>query len=406
MGNCARVGRKGIGATGFCLNMVLGLVYAWSLFSGPLEAAFRGTAVDTSRVFSVSMMGLCLGHLASGWLSSRLPSRGVMLMASGFAAAGFALSAAATGFGWLTVSYGVLCGFATGLGANCVMNTVLPWFADRKGLASGVLLAGVGLGPLVLGPAVGALISHAGWRVAFAVLAGAVGGLLVLGALVLRRPVDEGAEKQVSGPADAAGATGSFTTAQMLRTRAFWLFFCWIVLVSSGGLALISNAVPAALDVLGSREAAAVAAATGAMGTLSGFNSVGRVVVGFLWDRLGPRGAMATVSAAFAIAMLLCAAAQAMASFPLMVVGFLLLGASYGGAVSVGSALISQFFGMGHYALNYAVATLNVLVASCVGPTVSGFSSAMTGGYLAAYLALLAFAVASLLVAAGIRKPG
>lgn len=404
MGNRAQVGRKGIGATGFCLNMILGLVYAWSLFSGPLEAAFGGTAVDTSRVFSVSMMGLCLGHLASGWLSSRLPSRGVMLMASGFAATGFALSAAATGFGWLTVSYGVLCGFATGLGANCVMNTVLPWFADRKGLASGVLLAGVGLGPLVLGPAVGALISHAGWRAVFAVLAGAVGGLLALGALVLRRPVDEGAGGRESEPADAAGATCSFTTAQMLRTRAFWLFFCWIVLVSSGGLALISNAVPAALDVLGSREAAAVAA-TGAMGALSGFNSVGRLAVGFLWDRLGPRGAMATVSAAFAIAMLLCAAAQAMASFPLIVVGFLLLGASYGGSVSVGSALISQFFGMGHYALNYAVATLNVLVASCVGPTVSGFSSAMTGGYLAAYLALLAFAIASLFLAAGIRKP-
>lgn len=141
-----------VGTAGFCLNMVLGLVYAWSLFAGPLQDAFGGTAVDTSRIFSVSMMGLCLGHLASGWLSPRTSPRFVMLLAAGFAAVGFAGSALAASYGWLTVSYGVCCGFATGMGANCVLNSVLPWFSNRKGAASGVLLAGVGLGPLVLGP--------------------------------------------------------------------------------------------------------------------------------------------------------------------------------------------------------------------------------------------------------------
>ena len=115
-----------VGTAGFCLNMVLGLVYAWSLFAGPLQDAFGGTAVDTSRIFSVSMMGLCLGHLASGWLSPRTSPRFVMLLAAGFAAVGFAGSALAASYGWLTVSYGVCCGFATGMGANCVLNSVLP----------------------------------------------------------------------------------------------------------------------------------------------------------------------------------------------------------------------------------------------------------------------------------------
>ena len=177
-----------VGTAGFCLNMVLGLVYAWSLFAGPLQDAFGGTAVDTSRIFSVSMMGLCLGHLASGWLSPRTSPRFVMLLAAGFAAVGFAGSALAASYGWLTVSYGVCCGFATGMGANCVLNSVLPWFSNRKGAASGVLLAGVGLGPLVLGPVVGALIAQAGWRTAFAAMAVVAGGMLAAGSLVLRQP--------------------------------------------------------------------------------------------------------------------------------------------------------------------------------------------------------------------------
>lgn len=98
-----------VGTAGFCLNMVLGLVYAWSLFAGPLQDAFGGTAVDTSRIFSVSMMGLCLGHLASGWLSPRTSPRFVMLLAAGFAAVGFAGSALAA---QLRLAHGLLWQYA------------------------------------------------------------------------------------------------------------------------------------------------------------------------------------------------------------------------------------------------------------------------------------------------------
>lgn len=280
-----------VGTAGFCLNMVLGLVYAWSLFAGPLQDAFGGTAVDTSRIFSVSMMGLCLGHLASGWLSPRTSPRFVMLLAAGFAAVGFAGSALAASYGWLTVSYGVCCGFATGMGANCVLNSVLPWFSNRKGAASGVLLAGVGLGPLVLGPVVGALIAQAGWRTAFAAMAVVAGGMLAAGSLVLRQPSTGGmlaranaAEGDDLTPSDSSeavsdvdtpNAAASLGTREMLRTRAFWTLFCWISLVSSGGLALISNAVPAALDVMGTREAWAVMAATGGHGRPLGLQQRG-----------------------------------------------------------------------------------------------------------------------------------
>ena len=64
-----------MGMVGFGLNMLLGLVYSWSIFVGPLEADFGWTRTDTSAVFSVSMVALCTGQLVSGALVARISSR-------------------------------------------------------------------------------------------------------------------------------------------------------------------------------------------------------------------------------------------------------------------------------------------------------------------------------------------
>lgn len=408
-----------MGAAAFGLNMLLGVIYGWSMFVAPLEATFGWARAETSLVFTASMVCLCAGHLVSGALLPRTSPRFVLMAAAVLSGAGFALSAVGNSVGWFALSYGACCGLAVGLGANCVLATALLWFPDRKGAASGVLLAGVGLGTLVLGVPVTAVIDAVGWRVAFVLLAVVFLAALGAGAFVLRRP--EAAEAggaagpddsrgpataSAGGSADSRGAR-SLTTAQMLRTGSFWLFFCWIVLVGAGGLALISNAVPAAADVVARSGAGAGALlfATAAMGLIGVANGVGRILSGWLWDRRGYRAALVAPPAAFAFAMALCAGAEMWPHVGLVVAGFLLLGASYGASVAVGSALVGSFFGMGHYALNYAVASLNLLVASLIGPAVAAASWDGTGSYLAAYLALAALALAALLLAALIRPP-
>ena len=420
---------------GFGLNMLLGLVYAWSLFAEPLEAEFGWTRMGTSLVFTVSMVCLSLGHLSSGWLLPRTSPRVVLGLSAVCACAGFFLSSQSASLGQLVGAYGVLCGLAVGLGANCVMASALRFFPRRQGTVSGVLLAGVGLGPLLLGPLVSAAIAGWGWRAAMMGLAAASVVLLPLGALVLGRPVPEdaasgdgagkvageGARKETVQGESAGGGTRSartartvaprdagcggtavlgLATAQMVRTREFWLLFAWMVLLASAGLALISNAAPAVTDVLGAAGAGSAAlAATGAVGVLSGFNAVGRLAAGRLWDARGARRTMAALSGALAVSMVLCALAVLASSLALVVAGFLLLGMVYGGTVSVGSAFAARFFGMAHYALNYAVVSTNVMAASLVGPTIAGASRTLADSYLPAYLVLLVFAVASLVLA-------
>ncbi len=104
-------------------------------------------------------------------------------------------------------------------------------------------------------------------------------------------------------------------------------------------------------------------------------------------------------------AMALCIVADELASPAFIIGGFLLLGASYGGSVSAGSALTGSFFGMECYPMNYAVVSLNILVASLVGPAVTAASWDLSGSYLAAYVILALLALAALIIGRFLRPP-
>lgn len=409
-------------AVGFVLLLFLGLIYSWSVFIGPLEADFGWERSQTSSIFTISILFFWLGNVASGFTSERLSPRATILIAAACAVAGFAASSFTTSLPWIYVSYGVLCGFAVGMGSNGVLSCVLGWFPGRQGIASGALMMGIGLGSLVLGPVVTSLLGSVGWRGAFLALSVAFGALMIGGALILRAPErprktvettlkDSRRTTEQNAPAraleHAESETREFTAPEMLRTRAFWTFMLWAVLIGTGGLALISNAVPAAQDVLlGSMdEAAALMTAAMAMGSISAFNGFGRLASGFLWDRKGCRFVTVLISSVYAVSMAACAFGAATGTFAAVVAGFIALGTAYGASIATTSAMIGSVFGQRHYGMNYACALANMVLAACIGPTISGAVHASTGSYFAAYAVFFALAVASAVVALWMRVP-
>ena len=142
-----------------------------------------------------------------------------------------------------------------------------------------------------------------------------------------------------------------------------------------------------------------------AMGLIGVANSAGRLASGWIWVRFGFRVALAAAPMALIAAMALCIVADELASPAFIIGGFLLLGASYGGSVSAGSALTGSFFGMECYPMNYAVVSLYILVASLVGPAVTAASWDLSGSYLAAYVILALLALAALIIGRFLRPP-
>ena len=128
---------------------VLGTVYSWSLYAQPLAAAFGWSASTTTWAFAAAIFFLGAGAVLGGRLQDRLGPRpvalaGAALWATGNLAAG--LGTAALGAPWLYLTYGVVGGLGLGLAYVTPVATVTKWFPDRRGLGSGLVVAGFGLG--------------------------------------------------------------------------------------------------------------------------------------------------------------------------------------------------------------------------------------------------------------------
>ena len=396
------------GVVGFILLIFLGVSYAWSIFVQPLEEEFGWLRSQTSMAFTISMVFFCVGNLAAGRIMPKIsPRTGMFItalaMGGGFIASSFTLS-----LPWIYISYGVACGFAMGFGANVVLSTTLRWFADCQGVASGVLLMGVGLGGIVLSPLATILLNSVGWRKTFFILGVLLFAVLAVGAMMIQNPSKEFSGKLVEkARKNNVISSRDFKTDEMLHCSAFWLFMAWGVLIGAGSLALISNAVPAAEDILivtmGEEES--VMAATAAMGMISVFNGLGRLALGVIWDRRGYKLSLIIFSMAYGLSMAACAAATVRLNISLLVGGFILLGATYGGSMSAASAMIGSFFGTKYYSINYACATCSLIVAALIGPTMIGWLRTSSGSYLSSFLVILGLSFCSLVCCFFIRKP-
>lgn len=392
----------------FVLLMFFGLIYAWSLFVDPLEAEFGWDRSSTSVVFTLSIITFCAGMLVAGALEARTSPRAVMLITAACLGLGLAASAATESLLFIYGTYGVLVGAGVGLGTDAVMSTTLKWFPDKQGLVSGAMLMGFGGGTLVLSPVVTGLLGALGWRATFVVLGIAFAVLVGASAFVLTLPRPEYIEPFLAKARKAEVVSSlDFSGAQMIRTRAFWLFMVFLTLVTCGGLALISQAVPAALELLQGAlpEQEALMMATAAMGSISAFNGLGRLGNGILWDRLGYRVCLVAVAVAFGVSMLCCALAMMGGNFPLLVAGFMLLGLAYGANMCSMSAMASTFFGSKYYGINYAIATCQMIPAAIIGPQILAFSEMSSGSYLGAFWIFFVLALVALVVSFLIHRP-
>jgi OFA family oxalate/formate antiporter-like MFS transporter len=192
---------------GSLLLLLLGLIYAWSIFRPPLGEMFEAwTDTELSVTFTISMSFFCLGGFFSGLLLQRMRARGVLLLAAAMLLIGFggasALDAgdAAKSLTMLYIFYGVACGTGAGLGYNSIISSVVGWFPDRPGMASGVLLMGFGMGGMLLGGVVSVLSERFGLPATFIALAALMAASLSVGSFFIAPPSSARPAAEAQGP--------------------------------------------------------------------------------------------------------------------------------------------------------------------------------------------------------------
>ena len=390
---------------GVVAMLFAGILYAWSILKSPFSAEFGWGASNLALNFTLAMCFFCIGGLLGAQLAKRAGHKIAIIVAGVLAALGFILTSSLPGTSvvMLYITYGVLAGLGIGIAYNVVIATVSAWFPDKKGLCSGALMMGFGASALVLGNLADSLFKSAlGWRTTYVILGGAIGAILLLAALLLKRPATDQAlpqPKASKGSSSENFERRDYTSGEMLRRPSFWMAFVCISFLAAVGSSVISFAKDLALSV-GSTESLAVTL----VGVLSICNGLGRILTGAVFDAIGRRKTMLLANLLTTCAAGITLLAVSIGSLPLCIIGLCLTGLSYGTCPTITAAFTSSFFGMQYYPTNLAFMTFSVMGGSLIA-TVSSKVLEASGGYTAPFLMLLVLTAVALVINCFIRRP-
>lgn len=340
-------------AAGAAIQLLAGIPTAWGVFQEPVCGEYGFDEETASFVLSWLVAAFGVGGVAGGFLQDKLGPRLAALAGSGALCAGFAAAGfVPAGKPWL-----FYLAFSAPVGAGCaflypaVMGCAQKWYADKKGLATGVIGVAVGLSGVALTLLVRFFNGLWGIRGCFWALAVLLGLVCGGASLVLQNP-----EKS---PAANAENQQGMTPAQMLRTPAYWWIAASVALAAPTVLLFSPRILELARQSGLPEGAAAWMVAVGAAGS-----AVGRLSLAAAGDKFGRRmvlvaafGALAALSAGFAFAKewLFLAVYAGLCFF-------------YAGQAAVLPSLCTERFGLAHTGANYGLLALGMTAGSLAFP--------------------------------------
>jgi len=344
------------------------LVFTFSVFLKPLSNEFGWSREAISSAFGIAALTIAVCSPGLGHLLDRFGPRRVIVPCMAVYATAFTSLAFLTPhlahlyFVFLVI--GIVGNGTTQMG---YARAVSSWFDDRRGMALALVMAGTGVGSIVLPPFAQHLISLYGWRTAYVVL-----GLLVflfglpLTALFVREK--PGHRMESSNPKDAAGGVK-----RGLKSRAFW------ILVSSLFLSSISiNGTLTHLSALLTDRHIPVQDAALSLSLLGAFSLCGRLITGYLLDKFfGPHVAFCLLAGSAAGILVVASASTAHAAY----LASALIGIGLGAEADITPYLLTRYFGLSSFSTIYGFTWTAYAIAGAIGPVLMGRAFDLTGSY-------------------------
>lgn len=392
--------------TGVFAMLFSGVLYAWSILKIPFKESFNWSDSTLAFNFTLTMCFFCLGAFFGSLICKKAGVKATLIISGLLVGAGFISTGLLTADtpSLLYLTYAVLAGSGIGIAYNVIVSSVCAWFPDKKGFCSGCLMMGFGVSTLLLGNVISILFENKaiGFSKTYIILGAVIGAVIILSALILKRPdstVTFPAPKGKKSTAKESFETRDFTTKEMLKSFTFWRAFVCMAFITAVGNTVISFARDLMLSV-----DAIPSLATTLVGVLSVFNGIGRILTGALYDALGRRTTMLSANALTIVAAGVTLAGVFVHSLPLCIVGLCLTGISYGSCPTVTSAFSASFYGQKYFSTNYSITNFNLIVASFIA-TFSNSLLISTGSYTAPFILLLVLALAAMGLNVSIKRP-
>ena len=381
-------------------------VFAFSLFVRPLEASLGWGRGQVMAGFTVYYAMVGIASPVVGRFVDRYGARPVIPVGAVMIGLGFVIVSRMSDLYLFYLGYVIIGTGAAAIGPVPCSAVISNWFKRKRGTAVGLMSAGIGAGGVVVAPFIGYMLSHFDWRTAYLSLGVVVMVLTIPLALgVIRtRPSEMGlypdGDKAPIGDTDdpqrATDERQSFTLRQAQRTPTFWLiavaFFCY-AFASMGAL---QASVPFLEDI-----GYPTAIAASALGALGFGSAVGKILFGWLCDRMQPNRAFAIGTTVLLAGVLVLLTVRADSPLALIWTYALLLGLGAGAWLPTLSMLASTTFGLRFYGAVFGALNLCLSFGTASGPLFSGMMHDATDSYhttFTIFAVLLAVAIPVILL--------
>lgn len=358
-----------VGAVHVLLALIFGAAYSFGAFFSSIQANFDAGRFSTASIFSFTALVYYAVGVFAGALSDRTSVRmvtgaGIVLLALGFLVSSLVSSSLVLFLG----AFCVLVGLGVGLVYVPAVSTIQRWFVLRRSSASGIALAGTGLGTLV-GPMVaGMLMRHLSWQATMQVYAVAIVLLGLAAAASLRgRPEELGLYADGIAPRAAQvnlKPLQGLALGEAASTSRFWWFFAAIFFGSIGlFLALIH------INPYARQQGLSVTQANLLIGLIGVGNILGRMVLGRIGDQMGSLRFLVWLTISLAVLCGLWSVAHGFLALALFAV---LFGAANGGCIALYPAVAATWFGTRNLGAILGALYIAVGIAAVAGGSLAG----------------------------------
>jgi len=390
-----------IAIAGVFLQIVLGAVYAWSVFRIPLSKQFGWSISEVTLTFTISIFVLGFAAFFGGlWMNRKGPRVVALTAATLYGLGVFLTSFSANNLWWLYFSYGFIGGLGLGLGYIVPVAVLVKWFPDRRGLITGIAVGGFGAGALITAPVATRLIQSVGVLPTFAYLGVAYFVIAIIAALFMQNPpegfVPEGWTPSAKQTSQRAGQ--DFVLSEALKAWQWWALWFILFLNTTAGIAVISQEAPIFEELTG----VSALAAGGMVGIASLGNGVGRVFWAWLSDLITRRVTFASMF--IAQVLLFWFLPKITVPSVMTTVTFVIL-MCYGGGFGTMPAFTADYFGPKNVGPIYGLMLTAWSFASVFGPLYIARMRETAGNYATALHVIAGVMAVSILLPIIVRPP-
>jgi MFS transporter, OFA family, oxalate/formate antiporter len=380
--------------------------YVWALFTQPLTSALGSTLAELQITFSILIVVQTFLSPWQGVLVDRFGPR--LLLSIGVVITGFSwvLAAQVSTLPALYLTYGLLGGVGTGIVYVGVIGHMVQWFPDKRGLATGLVAAGYGVGALLTTFPIAAVLRESSYQTALTRFGFIFAGAGVLAAQGLRRPdaiaqMEWNRARSVAGP---AAITRDVAPAQMLATPIFWLMFMMMTMMSTTGLMVTSQMGAFTRDFgMAGVLVYGLPVLPLALSIDRVTNGATRPLFGWISDRFGRENTMLVAFGLEGTAMTLWLLTRHNPVLFVLLSGLVFFG--WGEIFSLFPSTLTDTFGTTHATANYGCLYIAQGVGSVLGGPVAALLHESTGSWIPVFAVIIAMDFTTAVLAIAVLKP-